>query len=262
MDATYPYIKYVTNTVLLEKYVFDNYNNTETKYEYNSKDQLIQKTERIKNDRHLIHRYTYVNDLKNLSEAEAYMKSINMIHAPIEHSVSLKNGASESIIEKQMIEYKKLGNFVKPYRQKVLINGAYEVREEYLYDRIGNVSQTKFNDGTVVCQLWGYGGRYCVATILNADLSTINNLPSIRNVSFPISGALTATQVDELYNLPNTQVEIYEYKPNVGMTLRKDSRKLDTIFEYDADNRLQRTINSDMMEEYDIHIISDPHTKK
>ena len=46
------------------------------------------------------------------------------------------------------------------------------------------------------------------------------------------------------------------------MTLRKDSRKLDTIFEYDADNRLQRTINSDMMEEYDIHIISDPHTKK
>ncbi|WP_407921906.1 hypothetical protein, partial [Bacteroides salyersiae] len=182
--------------------------------------------------------------------------------APIEHSVSLKNGASESIIEKQMIEYKKLGNFVKPYRQKVLINGAYEVREEYLYDRIGNVSQTKFKDGTVVCQLWGYGGRYCVATILNADLSTINNLPSIRNVSFPISGALTATQVDELYNLPNTQVEIYEYKPNVGMTLRKDSRKLDTIFEYDADNRLQRTINSDMMEEYDIHIISDPHTKK
>ena len=262
MDATYPYIKYVTNTVLLEKYVFDNYNNTETKYEYNSKDQLIQKTERIKNDRHLIHRYTYVNDLKNLSEAEAYMKSINMIHAPIEHSVSLKNGASESIIEKQMIEYKKLGNFVKPYRQKVLINGAYEVREEYLYDRIGNVSQTKFKDGTVVCQLWGYGGRYCVATILNADLSTINNLPSMRNVSFPISGALTATQVDELYNLPNTQVEIYEYKPNVGMTLRKDSRKLDTIFEYDADNRLQRTINSDMMEEYDIHIISDPHTKK
>ena len=46
------------------------------------------------------------------------------------------------------------------------------------------------------------------------------------------------------------------------LTLRKDSRKLDTIFEYDADNRLQRTINSDMMEEYDIHIISDPHTKK
>jgi len=118
-----------------------------------------------------------------------------------------------------------------PLEKKTMINN---------YDVYGNVlDQQKPNDLHEV-YLWGYNGRYVVAKIIGTDYNTASLLI---NQSILDNSATTDADMRVELNklrtgLSNTLINIYTFKPLVGMTSETDTKGLITYYEYDPFGRL------------------------
>lgn len=104
------------------------------------------------------------------------------------------------------------------------------------YDTKGNVTQIRDAEGTLYSYIWGYGGLYPVAKIMNATYSRVRLAAGLPNT--PLSGGLSQQQIDNLYAIEGAYVDIYEYKPHVGLTRHLDPSRKESRYEYDSHGRL------------------------
>lgn len=108
------------------------------------------------------------------------------------------------------------------------------------YDTKGNPVQLRDAAGTLYSYLWGYGGMYPVAKVMNATYEQIRSALGLTD-NAPLSGGLTPTQIDRLYAIENAYVDAYDYKVAVGLTEHTDPARKKYNYEYDSDGRLSKT---------------------
>lgn len=122
------------------------------------------------------------------------------------------------------------------------------------YDTMGRPVEIEDVAGVVTSFLWGYNGLYPVAKVVGATYATINEKLG-RSSDAPLTGALTADQEVALRSIPDTYVDTYGYKAQVGLIRHTDPSGKTYTFEYDSYGRLKRT-NDPMgqIQQYDYHL--------
>ena len=118
--------------------------------------------------------------------------------------------------------------------------------EAYLYDNLGLLKQKTDLKGVSTSYLWGYFGRYPLAIVENGTTSELEH--GLQSAGISSSSALRDTTfIDDdsfcrLMNLnsrmPWAHVNIYKFKPNVGMTERIMGNSIKTFYDYDGLARL------------------------
>ncbi|MEI3540609.1 MAG: RHS repeat domain-containing protein [Alistipes onderdonkii] len=105
------------------------------------------------------------------------------------------------------------------------------------YDATGNPLQIRDAEGTLYGYVWGYGGLYPVAKIMNASQDKIR-LALGNSGNRPLDGGLTQQQIDNLYAIEGAYIDIYEYRPCVGIIRHFDPSRKEFRYEYDLYGRL------------------------
>ena len=102
----------------------------------------------------------------------------------------------------------------------------------------GNIVQIVKKDGVVTTYLWGYGGKYPVAKILNVSYDVAKTYVTASVLNNPSSETALRDHLNLLRGIPNSQVFTYTYKPLVGISSETDPRSKTIYYEYDDLNRL------------------------
>lgn len=158
--------------------------------------------------------------------------------------VSKKNG---STIATQNIIYS-AANFKPLTMQESKGTLALENKVQFVsYDDFSNIQEVKKENGTSIVYIWGYNKTQPIAMIEGAGYATVmatasaqinaaiaeSNLASVTDAS--LKPKLNAIRTA----LPSYMVSTYTYKPGVGVTATTDAKGLETIYEYDVQNRLK-----------------------
>ena len=198
--------------------------------------------------------------IANSSPIKVYdiMRERNILSHPIEKTVS-KNGM---IVSANVSTYKYVGNKVVsdiyyelktktplPDYSSFKISTPYDIlKDERLcmcskhlsFDSYGNTTEID-NQEEKIIYLWSYKGKYPVAKILNATYQdVVNNLGiSIDLLSKAMSPDPYMDKITALRDkLPQSHIEIYEYKPYIGITKITDGRNYTIHYIYDDAGRL------------------------
>ena len=110
----------------------------------------------------------------------------------------------------------------------------------------GKPGEVRYGDGTVTSLLWGYGGKYLIASAVNLPLSSIESM------------SIDPVQVSEMYTIPDnvytrleqlrlshpeSEITVWRYSPHRGMTRCTSADGTDTYYEYDSTGRLVKEKN-------------------
>lgn len=117
----------------------------------------------------------------------------------------------------------------------------------YQYNNEGRVIQATDANGVPTSYIWGYGGLYPVAQIVNATISQIETLGGIfSNISeSSLDDTLDATSDTLLRALPNASITTYKYKPMVGVVSITAPNGLTTTYTYTKNGKLHQVINNE-----------------
>lgn len=106
------------------------------------------------------------------------------------------------------------------------------------YDQYGNVLQLTGRDGVPVSYLWGYQYLYPVAELKGQTYAAIPaSYKGNTQITNPVNDAGLRTLLLGL-NQPNVMLDIYTYRPLVGVSSHTGPRNKITYFEYDPIGRL------------------------
>lgn len=159
----------------------------------------------------------------------------NMLALPTKSISTIGENTREIILNKYNIADNKilLNEIHQSYR-----NLSPTVKLKFSYSPSGKIiEQQKTNDVKEV-YLWGYGDRYPVAKILNTTYAIASGYIDQEILDNPTSEDALRTELNKLRLIPNVQVEIYTYKPLVGISSVTDVRGQTTYYEYDGHGRL------------------------
>jgi len=176
----------------------------------------------------------------------------NIINPVLEQKVYNIRGSTETNIKTINTNFKQFySGIIKPEKFETLyfIHTNDKITINNDYNSAGNlITQWKQND-TKEVYLWGYGGQYIVAKIINTDYVTASSFVNQALLDDPLS---TATQIRNELNkirigLTNTKalVTTFTYEPLIGMTSQTDPAGRTTYYEYDSFNRLKTIRDQD-----------------
>jgi hypothetical protein len=197
------------------------------------------------------------------AEAIQFMNTNNILQAPIE-KVLIKNG---KVISGEINIYKKINNTVKLTEAKKLevgdlntthqyasINGSnlqidqrYTTQEYYdLYDSLnGNLLQKHNENGILTSYIYGYNGRYLVATLINVPFSSIP-ITILNSISTTTDETTLKNLFTQLRNqFPDGRISTTTYIPSIGKKSETNENGMTIFYEYDAYNRLEKELNTD-----------------
>lgn len=237
----------------------------------------------------LVKEYTYPNDVifqttANLSAQAASikrMKDLNMVGVPLQ--TTLKNG--NEYIEGVYNTFKQLPNgaivsdtlfhldartgasVFKPFvnANGLIVKNAGFIPEEIFstYDNNGNPTTAVGKDGVKETIVWGYGGKYPIARIVNYTDDQLRNNSTVLNQLSILESFTEITESERTSlstcnqiirnNLPgDVKVSTYTYSPIIGMTSATDETGRTTYYAYDSFRRLQliRDHNGNLIEQY------------
>ena len=127
-------------------------------------------------------------------------------------------------------------------------NGNYTSRLVFEdYDTEGNLLQQKLTNGRPVSYVWGHNNKYPIVkgeNISHTDLLVAHNASQGVNYESAIrSHALTSEAL----------ITTYQYDPLVGIVKATDARGLETNYDYDLLNRLDKIKDEDLniLQDYD-----------
>ena len=126
------------------------------------------------------------------------------------------------------------------------IGGLIEKRVDYKnYDAFGNILSYEV-DGQPTTLIYGYNNSLVTGIVKNANLSQVNTALSSSGLSqaaFSVS-TLSAGQETILQNfqnaLPNTLIDWYVYRPNIGLSQHFTPNGLKTNYFYDTHQRFSK----------------------
>jgi len=108
----------------------------------------------------------------------------------------------------------------------------------YKYNNNGNIIEIQPNGGAPIAYLWGYGGRYLMATIQNATYEQVANcfsygVENLFSEKEPSNAAIIALNNLRSHNsLKNTQITTYTYYPYIGLRTITDYNGVTTCYAY------------------------------
>jgi len=116
-------------------------------------------------------------------------------------------------------------------------NNNLETRVQFhQYDPKGNLVEVSLNRNTKKVYLWGNDRNYPLAVLENTTYNQA--LTALDLTSSTLPDTLNDNQRAILYGLPNTQVQIFNYKSGVGIRKIYDQNGYYIQYEYDDLNRL------------------------
>lgn len=107
-----------------------------------------------------------------------------------------------------------------------------------LYDPHGNLLQYTDRGGVPKSYLWGYNHVYPVAEVIGKPYNEVSGKVSQSILNSPASDTYLRQELKNLYDLGNSLVSSYTYKPMVGITSTKSPDGKVTSYVYDRHNRL------------------------
>lgn len=134
------------------------------------------------------------------------------------------------------------------------------------YDSNVNPTTVEGRDGVKETIVWGYGGKYPIARIVNYTDNQLRNNIALLNQLAILESFTIISESDQASllncnkiirnNLPgDAMVLTYTYSPLVGMTSKTDSRGVTTYYEYDGFRRLIyiKDNSGRITDQYDYH---------
>ncbi|QEH41135.1 RHS repeat domain-containing protein [Chitinophaga sp. XS-30] len=189
----------------------------------------------------------YVNDVSELPSWDASqitllnaLKANNRIDLPVKEELAINNALKRTIANYFLLSPS--NNQIYP---SSILQSQYNMplnREvEFLqYDSRGRLLEQRKINEVKETYLWGYDGRYPVATIVNADHSTVLQYINQSILSNPSSDSQLRLELQNLrQHLPDAMITSYTYKPDIGVTSMTDPSGRTTYYEYDSFNRLK-----------------------
>lgn len=188
------------------------------------------------------------------------MKARNMLNIPIQEIIE-QNGKRNSIIT----VYDDYNGIIKPSHTITQKNeDNAEVRIQVLkYDEFGNPIYVTKDEVTKIVYIWGYGGQYPVAMIINASYDEVKNALGCTPES--LSNSLTFdSRINNLrtyIGLSHSQIFTYKYKPLVGLIEMINERGISIYYDYDSFGRLTRKYfknnnKAEDIEYYEYHTVN------
>jgi YD repeat-containing protein len=189
----------------LKKEVYTQYNgsltnvasSSSTSYNYNDKQQLIEKIVSLSDGTNRVEKYRHVADYSYIGTSNLVLKQMydrNIFSPIVEEQVLKRTGSSSVLLSGKQTTYRKLGvnNFIfRPYETRLLAitspssdttlsrvnNGNLLFHPGYddlprmmynQYDSQGNLQQAGRPQGTPQTRIWGYKQQYPIADVINA----------------------------------------------------------------------------------------------
>lgn len=208
-------------------------------YTYNADNLLSSLSETGANGMTFVRELTYPS-----TTLKSNMYNAHILSAVLEENISRVSGNNILPVSRTSYDYDL--NMVRPSSiWQAKGNNTLEKRSEYLFDSYYNPIQ-ETNDGiNHTVYVWGYGGRYIVATVENATVADVT--PVLGDLSaFAQSDTPNFTNLETLrQSLTTAKVTTYRYRPSVGLveTVAPDGRS--TTYEYDALGRLSLIRDND-----------------
>ncbi|MCE7997146.1 MAG: hypothetical protein HEP71_34620 [Roseivirga sp.] len=178
----------------------------------------------------------------NAFDAIGEMKTRHQINRLVQ-TEQKKN--SSTLISRQRTNYRYWNsNSVQPeFIQTAKASNALETRVRFHdYNTDANPQEVSQEGGNKIVYLWGYGGRYPVAKIENADHSTVDAVISQSTLDAPTSDAVLRTELDKLRSattLRHAIITTMTYQPGIGITSQTSPNGITAYYEYDSLGRLK-----------------------
>ena len=194
--------------------------------------------------------YQYVGDFENASGIIQQMKLSNNVNNLISNQRTISVNGIDHII------YKTRYNYYKPDAGKNTLfkissveswipNKNWVVKETFSHDAFGRIVQQTDTSGIHTAYVWGYNGRYPLLMARNTSFEQLEqtfsaNGLSVTSMSDSINYDNTTfeTLVNSVASIPSSLVEIYQFKPNVGLIERSLPNALKAYYNYDGYGRL------------------------
>lgn len=228
--------------------------------------------------------YQYVTDLNvaDRSPVENAMISDHVLNLPLKRSRTLNRlipgDQSELLLSEnryiysvvagndgsEMIRLAQMKTAKIEYNQSAMISPEYETVETYdVYDLGGRILQTTDKAGLPTTYIWGHGGLFLVAKIVNCTVDQAAKISGISTFrTSPFSGDLPDNIRTLLYNHSsdgNYKVTVYSYQPFWGISRIMDFAGRSSYFQYNDDGKLisVKDDQGNLVQEYEYHTVSD-----
>lgn len=260
----YPDPAQSSDTISLRKY-----------YSYNKNNQLIKEKTEDSSGQSISLIYDYVTNYtrQQLPDAMGKMQDLNMVQQPIGtyniNEDTLVDAVKYSYTTERDIPLLKqvyCYNAPDAANYSALISPVVDATKYKLLKQITIYNEhnrpvefEEYETATPTVLIWGYNGRYIIAKIQNARLSTVNSLLGIETQNRWLESTPSENDFTLLNSLrrqlPEAHVSTYKYLAGVGITQQTDPSGRATYYEYDEANRLCRITDDHqiVVKEYEYH---------
>ena len=127
----------------------------------------------------------------------------------------------------------------------------------YSYDRLGRLVERTDPYGIKTTYVWGYGGMYLVAEIVNRGLDDVRAISGLSNIhNTPLPGGLGDIEQTLRANVPvETGVSSWDYLPLVGMIKATDPSGRSVTYEHNGTGKL-KSVRDDLGRLTDAYLYS------
>lgn len=230
---------------------------SEESYNYNEYGMITKLQKKVGSQIH-IKRFKYNADSD--SSICVQMKNNNILDKCIEENSFVYEGGNERLISSIKTDYSRSNNShlfcISAVHKKKLIEDSFQT-VRYKNDMYGNVIETCDELGMYTSYIWGYGGKYLVASIQNCQISNISHIPSLTNISSaPLENGMDLSTQQLLSIRNNTLSTFYDYYPFGGLRSKTYSNGYVETYEYDENKKLKyiKTSEGKIIKKYSYNI--------
>lgn len=190
--------------------------------------------------------YRYIGDETNTDDIIGKMKNAHCVNNIILHEKKVKVDGEECLIGKTRYSYYcpddknsrlfKVANF-----ENWTPSRGWSIGESYGHDKLGRVIEKVDTNGVPTSYLWGYKGRYRLAIARNVSIAQLEqSLASQGLTSYVLANTTDYdNQVFDKLSIVankfhNSLVEIFKFKPNIGLIEHASPNSLRTYYNYDG----------------------------
>ncbi|MBO7609818.1 MAG: hypothetical protein J6S96_06420 [Muribaculaceae bacterium] len=250
-EVYYPRYNNVLNSIVETDSLENGKVTQTTKFVYNSHGQPSRISTTTSEGDTIIEKTVYSGDSIAPYGIIKLMNDSNIVNNVLQKETSRLSNGTETLLNKTKFNYYQ-PNIDKPSLvrlssvEKWNQQNGWKQDETYLFDNLGLLKQNTDADGVSTSYLWGYGGRYPLAIVQNATSAEleqnllhagISSVSLLRDTSY--IDEVSFSRLMSLCNrIPQALVNIYKYKPDVGMTENVMPNSLKTFYGYDGYGRL------------------------